>query len=149
MKDLTVRTSIEIAANAARVWQVLTQPEFTRQYMFGSETVSDWKQGSALEWRGVHEGKAVVFVKGTVTKIEPPHVLHYTTFGPTEGYPDVPANYMTVTYDVKPKGEGVELAVTQGNFATRTDGTGEKHFEGGEAGWQDLLEQIKALAEKR
>ncbi len=75
-------------------------------------------------------------------------MLHYTTFGPMEGLEDIPANYMTVTYALTPKGDGVALAVTQGNFATRADGQGAKHFEGGEAGWQDLLKQIKAIAEK-
>jgi uncharacterized protein YndB with AHSA1/START domain len=46
MKELIVRNSIIINADAAKVWNVLTSPDQTKKYMFGCETVSDWKQGS-------------------------------------------------------------------------------------------------------
>ncbi len=147
MKELTVRTSIEINAPAHRVWTVLTTSEFTRQYMHGCDVVSDWKLGSPLLWRGTYEGKEVVFVKGTIVKLEVDRALHYTTFGPMEPLEDIPVNYMTVTYELTPRAGGVTLAVSQGDFAKRADGTGAKHYEGGEAGWLAILQQIKALAE--
>ncbi len=38
--------------------------------MFGCETVSDWKTGSPLLWKGTYEGNEMVFVKGTVLDIQ-------------------------------------------------------------------------------
>ena len=149
MKELTIRSAIEIHAPATRVWKVLTRSEFTKQYMHGCEVVSDWKVGSPLLWRGEHEGNPVVFVKGHIVKNEPDRELHYTTYGPQEGLPDIPANYLTVTYALTPTDTGVLLAVSQGDFSKRTDGKGAQHFEGGEAGWYGILQQIQALAEAR
>jgi len=34
------------------VWDALTNPSMTKQYMFGCETVSDWETGSELLWQG-------------------------------------------------------------------------------------------------
>ena len=113
--------------------------------MHGCEVVSDWKVGRPLLWRAPHQGKDTVFVQGHIVKLEPDRELHYTTFGPQEGLEDIPANYMTVTYALSPHGNGIRLAVSQGDFSKRADG--QKHFEGAEAGWQSILEQIKALAE--
>lgn len=148
MSELTIRSAIEIHAGANEVWKVLTRSEFTKQYMHGCEVVSDWSVGSPLLWRGSHEGSEVVFVKGHIVKNEPDRELHYTTYGPQEGLADIPSNYMTVTYVLTPTDRGVRLAVSQGDFSKRSDGKGAEHFEGGEAGWHAILEQIKALAEK-
>ena len=35
-----------------QVWDMLTNPQKTKLYMFGCETVTDWKPGSELLWRG-------------------------------------------------------------------------------------------------
>jgi uncharacterized protein YndB with AHSA1/START domain len=44
MEELFVKNSITINASPAKVWDALTNPEQTRKYMFGCETVSDWKK---------------------------------------------------------------------------------------------------------
>ena len=41
--QLNVKNSIRIEATADRVWDALTNPEQTKKYMFGCETVSDWQ----------------------------------------------------------------------------------------------------------
>ena len=69
--ELLVKNSITITAQASKVWDVLTNPEQTKKYMFGCETVSDWKPGSTLEWKGNYEGQGMVFVKGNIVNIIP------------------------------------------------------------------------------
>ena len=54
---LTATKSIVINAPASRVWEALTDPAQVKQVIWGSEVVSDWKQGSPLIYRGVWEGK--------------------------------------------------------------------------------------------
>jgi uncharacterized protein YndB with AHSA1/START domain len=78
-EPLIIKNSITINAPAATVWDALVNPEQTKQYMFGCETVSDWKPGSELLWKGTYEGKEMVFVKGEIIAIQPEKFLEYTT----------------------------------------------------------------------
>ena len=71
IQPLLVKNSVIIDAPASKVWDALTHPEQTKKYMFGCETVSDWKVGSALLWKGSYEGKEMVFVKGDIVEIQP------------------------------------------------------------------------------
>lgn len=144
---LIVKNSIAISAPAAKVWDALVNPQQTKKYMFGCETVSDWKPGSDLLWRGNYEGKDMVFVKGKIVEIIPEKFLSYTTIDPNSGIEDIPENYLTVTYDLKEENGQVLLTATQGDYSTVGDG--EKRFretlEGG--GWQPILDEIKKLVE--
>jgi len=142
--ELIVRESIEIHAPAARVWTVLTDPGYTKQYMFNCEAISDWQPGSPLIWRGATNG--VVYVKGNIEKIEPAKLLQYTTFDPNApDLEDVPSNYTTVTDELSESDGRTRLNVTQGDFAGVVDG--EKRFGDANSGWAGVLQKIKALAE--
>src|SRR5665213_1761044 len=123
---LIVKNSITINAPAAKVWDALVNPEQTKKYMFGCETVSDWKPGSDLLWRGNDEGKEMVFVKGKIVEIIPEKFLSYTTIDPNSDTADIPENYLTVTYDVKEENGQTVLTASQGDYATVGDG--EKRF---------------------
>ncbi|MFT3826670.1 MAG: SRPBCC domain-containing protein [Chitinophagaceae bacterium] len=146
---LIVNSTITINAPAARVWDALTNPEQTKKYMFGCETVSDWKPGSSLLWKGVYQGNEMVFVKGTITAIEPNKYLEYTTIDPNSGIADVPENYLTVTYSLASGNGETVLTVTQGDYAKVGDG--EKRYketvDGG--GWMPILVEIKKLIEEQ
>ena len=102
---LIVKSSVAINAIPERVWDALINPEQTKKYMFGCETVSDWKPGSALLWKGNYEGKEMVFVKGNIVNIEPEKLLAYTTMDPNSEIPDIPENYLTVTYTLSSQNE--------------------------------------------
>jgi uncharacterized protein YndB with AHSA1/START domain len=144
---LIVKNSITINAPAVKVWDALVNPEQTKEYMFGCETVSDWKPGSELLWRGNYEGQEMVFVKGNIVEIIPGKFLSYTTIDPNSGIADVPENYLTVTYDLKEENNETVLTAAQGDYSTVGDG--EKRFRetlaGG--GWQPILDEIKKLVE--
>ena len=144
---LIVKNSITINAPAAKVWNALVNPEQTKKYMFGCETVSDWEPGSELLWRGNYEGKDMVFVKGKIVEIIPEKFLSYTTIDPNSGIADIPGNYLTVTYELKEDNGATLLTATQGDYSTVGDG--EKRFretlDGG--GWQPILAEIKKLVE--
>ena len=148
-KELTVKNSITINAPAAKVWDALTNPEQTKKYMFGCETVSDWKVGSPLLWQANYEGKDTVFVKGNIVRIEPEKFLAYTTFDPNSTIEDIPANYLTVTYDLSAKDGQTLLTVTQGDYSKVADSERRYNetYNGGE-GWNPILIEIKKLAEE-
>jgi uncharacterized protein YndB with AHSA1/START domain len=148
-EPLFVKNSINIEASPAKVWDALTNPEQTRRYMFGCETRSDWKAGSPLLWTGNVDGHEMVFVKGTILEIEPEKKLVYTTIDPNNSaVPDIPENYLTVTYELTEENGGTLLNVSQGDYSQVANG--EKRYEdtveGG--GWQSILDAIKMLLEE-
>lgn len=49
-KNLTARASITINAPAARAWDALVSPKAIKQYMFGTNVVTDWREGSPISW---------------------------------------------------------------------------------------------------
>lgn len=146
-KPLIITNSIAINAPVEKVWDALVNPEQTKKYMFGCETVSDWKPGSELLWKGNYEGQEMVFVKGNIVEIVPGKFLSYTTIDPNSGIADITENYLTVTYDVKEENGQTVSTATQGDYSTVGDG--EKRFRetiaGG--GWQPILVEIKKLLE--
>jgi uncharacterized protein YndB with AHSA1/START domain len=151
MTALEVKNSIAINAPITKVWDALVNPEQTKKYMFGCETVSDWKKGSPLLWRMEYEGKDLVAVKGTIVDIQPGKLLAYTTIDPNNPeMQDVPENYLTVTYNLKEEDGQTVLTVTQGDYNTVSDG--EKRYKetynNGE-GWNPILVEIKKLLETK
>lgn len=149
MSTLVVENTITIKASAATVWDLLVNPQQTKKYMFGCETVSDWKAGSSLLWKGVYEGNEMVFVKGDIVAIEPGKLLVYTVIDPNSTtIPDIPENYLTVTYALAEDNGQTVLTVSQGDFATVADGERRYNetYNNGD-GWNPILVQIKALAE--
>ena len=145
-----VKSEITIDANPAQVWDTLVNPEKTKIYMFGCETISDWKVGSELLWRGEYEGKPMDFVKGKIVAIKPEKLLTYTVIDPFASYPDIPENYLNVTYELLNEEGKTKLVVTQDGFETAAEG--EKRYKdvynNGE-GWNPILTQIKEVAESR
>lgn len=143
-----VTNSISINAPASAVWDALVNPEKTKVYMFGCKTVSDWKEGSSLEWEMLHEGQPFIPVKGIIEQIIPNTLLKYTVIDPAASYPDIPENHLHVTYALKEANGVTELTVTQDGFEGAADG--EKRYQdvynNGE-GWNPILVQIKQLVE--
>ncbi|MBS1771454.1 MAG: SRPBCC domain-containing protein [Bacteroidetes bacterium] len=147
---LTVENTIEINAPASKVWDVLINPEQTKKYMFGCETVSDWKPGSTLIWRMMHEGQPFIPVKGEVISIDPNKELVYSVIAPDNAeIPDIPENYLFVTYRLTEHNGTTTLYVSQGDYSKVA--MGEKRYRetynNGE-GWNPILVQIKAIAEE-
>lgn len=149
MSELLIKNTITINAPASKVWDVLCKPEFTKIYMFGCETVSEWTVGSELLWRAHYEGKDMVFVKGHILEISAPQKLVYSVFDPNSTMEDIPSNYLHVTYLLEEDKQSTILTVTQGDYNTVAEGERRynESYNNGE-GWNPILVQIKALAEQ-
>jgi uncharacterized protein YndB with AHSA1/START domain len=146
-QTLSVRNEIIIQAPGAKVWDALVNPSQTKKYMFGCEAISDWKPGSELLWKGRFNGVEMIAVKGKIISIIPGIFLEYTTIDPHSEVPDLPENYLTVTYRLSEKAGETALTVEQGDYNLVADG--EKRYQdtvnGG--GWASILVEIKKLAE--
>lgn len=148
MPILEIKNTITINAPASKVWEVLTQPEYTKIYMYGCETVSDWKVGSSLLWNGSYEGVEMTFVKGSIVEINPFSKLIYTVFDPNSTIEDIPENYLNVTYELLEVDGKTTLNITQGDYNKVAEG--ERRYQessnNGE-GWNPILVEIKKIAE--
>jgi uncharacterized protein YndB with AHSA1/START domain len=146
--SLVIKNNITIDAPASKVWNALVNPEQTKKYMFGCEPISDWRVGSTLLWKGQHEGKEMVFVKGSVVDIMPERFLAYTVFDPNSTIEDIPENYLTVTYELRSENGKTAFTVTQGDYDAVADGDRRfKESSNNGEGWNPILVQIKKIVE--
>ena len=150
MEKLIVQNSILINADCSKVWDALVNPEQTKQYMFGCETVSDFKIGSPLLWHANYEGKDVIFVKGIILDIEPNRLLKYTVIDPNASMADIPENYLNVTYQLEEQNGQTNLTVLQDGFEGAADGDKRyKDVQNNGEGWNPILVAIKKLVESK
>jgi len=140
-QDLVAKASTTIDAPIERVWDALTNPELIKQFMFGTEAVSDWKVGSPIVWKGVWQGKPYED-KGTILKIEPPHLLQYSHFSPLSGVPDLPENYHTLSYMLTATGDKTLVELSQDNNAS------DEEVQHSTGMWQQLLISLKKVLEE-
>ncbi|MFV8344972.1 SRPBCC domain-containing protein [Flavobacterium sp. ZB4P13] len=54
--DQLIIRKLKLNATVDKVWEVLTNPEYTKQFMFNCEAHSDWKVGSEIKWKGNFQG---------------------------------------------------------------------------------------------
>lgn len=135
------QASITISAPIARVWDALVNPDQIKHYMFGTQVVSDWKEGSSIAWRGEWQGKAYED-KGVIIKLEPRHLLQYSHFSPLSGQADTSKNYHTVTIELASKGQQTLASLSQDNNATEDERV---HSQ---KNWQTMLEGLKRYLEQ-
>lgn len=138
--DLIVKKSIFINAGTAAVWDALVNPEKIKQYLFGTETISDWKVGSRIIYKGVWEGKEYQD-GGIILQFVPEKIFQSTYWSSMSGTEDKPENYVTVTYELSKDGDSVLLSLTQDNCKTEEQ---KKHLE---SNWSMVLEALKKVVE--
>lgn len=147
-QPLIVKSSININAPACEVWDALVNPKQTKKYMYGCETVSDWKVGSELLWEGEEEGQKMVYVKGKIVEIKPNKFLAYTAVDTASNIDDHSDEHIVVTYELIEKDGQTILNVTQGDYSKVNEGERryKEAYNNGE-GWNTILVEIKKLVE--
>ena len=140
-KDLLAKTSLTINAPRIKVWDALVNPEAIKQYMFGTNVVTDWKEGSPIVWNGEWQGKPYED-KGVILKLEPLQTLKYSHFSPLSGLTDKPENYHTVTVELSDDELHTNVSLFQDNNPTEQD---RKHSE---ENWSMMLAAMKKFLEE-
>ena len=140
--DLVVSGTVEINATPSRVWNALTNPEIIKKYLFGTETITDWKPGSEVIFQGEYQGQKYRD-KGLVVENIANQVLSYRYWSGFSGLEDKPENYSLVTYTLAADGDKqTKLTWTQAGFANEE---GRKHSE---SGMDAFLQSIKTIVER-
>jgi uncharacterized protein YndB with AHSA1/START domain len=139
--DHIATSEVLINAPIEKVWDALVNPEVIKKYMFGTNVISDWTEGSKIVWQGEWKGKAYED-KGTILKIAPGQQLQYSHFSPLTGLEDAPENYHTVTISLTESNNQTLVSLSQDNNAT------EKEKEHSESNWKMMLTGLKEVLEK-
>jgi uncharacterized protein YndB with AHSA1/START domain len=139
-KTFIAKATISIDAPVSKVWDALTKPHLIKQYLFGTEVITDWQVGNPITYKGIWEGKAYED-KGRVLQIEPGKLLVSTFWSSLSGLPDILENYKTVRYELSAEGDGTRLTITQ----DKNDSQEEANHS--EQNWKMVLNGIKKLME--
>lgn len=125
---------IYINAPAEKIWDALTQSEYTRQYFGGSNVESDWKPGSKTRW---FSDDGTTFAEGEVINSERGKILSQKEWmispDGTKGSESI------VTYEIEKHGDVCKLIVTH-------EHSSEKH-KNAINGWEMSMGSLKSLLE--
>jgi uncharacterized protein YndB with AHSA1/START domain len=138
---LSVSVSRHIEAPVNKVWQALTDPAMIKQWLFGTNTKSDWKKGSSITYTGEWQGKQYED-KGQIIDIVPEKLLHTTYFSSMSGKEDKPENYANVKYELEPEGDGTLVTISNDNI---DDEKAQEHVK---ENWTMVLGSMKKLLEE-
>jgi uncharacterized protein YndB with AHSA1/START domain len=138
--QLIAKAKININAPLSKVWDALINPKLIKKYMFGTDVISDWKEGSKIIWQGEWQGKTYVD-NGVILRMIPEQLIQYSHFSPLSGLPDNPDNYHTVTIELFHEKTDLLVSLTQDNNQT------EQEKQHSEKNWKMVLESIKKLLE--
>ena len=126
-----------IATTPEKLWQALTEPEFTVRYWFGFRVDARGEAGSrmtALSPSGasVHDD--------AILESDPPRRLVYEWKSLYEEFKDERAS--RVTFELEPKKDQVKLTVTHEDFEP-----GSRMFPRISEGWPAVLSSLKSFLE--
>jgi len=140
--DLSVSGTVIIDTGIDKVWNGLTRPEIIREYLFGTETLTDWKVGSEIIFQGEFQGQKYRD-KGIVREFFPCEKISYLYWSAFSGTEDKPENYSLVTYLLEKSGESkTKLTWIMEGFAN------EKAYEHSSSGMQSFLNSVKDVIER-
>ncbi|HEX5625197.1 MAG TPA: SRPBCC domain-containing protein [Saprospiraceae bacterium] len=139
-KELSVFSSIDIAAGPEQVWDALVNPETIKSYLFGTETITDWQPGSPIIFQGEYQGQAYRD-KGTIVQCRANEILSYSYWSGFSGMEDLPENYALVEFHLKPADGHITLELKQTGFIN------EQAQQHSVAAWKQILEALKSLVE--
>jgi uncharacterized protein YndB with AHSA1/START domain len=139
--NLIARASAVINAPRDKVWQALVDPKAIQQYMFGTNVVSDWREGSQIVWKGEWQGQAYED-KGTILQLKPGQTLQYSHYSPLSGVADLPENYHTVTIELSDAGNQTQILLTQDK------NTSEEERAHSQQNWEMMLAALKNYLEQ-
>src|SRR6187455_678971 len=113
--QLKAEVRVHIHGLVSNVWKALTDPEMIRLYFFGTNTITDWKVGSPIQFKGEWEGKTYED-KGTILAMQKNKLIRYSYWSSMSGIEDEPENYVIITYIIEGNDDDVHLTVLQENI---------------------------------
>ena len=127
-----------IRTTPQKLWQALTDPQFTRQYWFGMASTSDFRKGSP--WKLV-AGDGKVWDSGEIVEADPPRRL--VMRWQHEMRPELSAEGPALcTMEIEQDAGAVKLTITHTSEIENS-----KVITAVSGGWPKVLSNLKSLLE--
>lgn len=140
--DLTVSKTILIHSPLENVWKALTDPAIIKEYLYGTETLTNWKVGSEIVFQGEYQGHKYRD-HGVILENIPNQKIVYSYWSGFSGLEDKPENRNTITYQLVPiNATTTELSWIQKGYAS------EEAYDHSSSGMDAFMEQLKNVIEK-
>ncbi|MED4750765.1 SRPBCC family protein [Brevibacillus choshinensis] len=141
MADTTFVYVTYIATTPEKLWEALTNSEFTKQYFFGSTIESDWQEGSRI----TYSRNGQISDYGTILKCEPYRILSFTwTYVADKAIREEPSQ---VTFELKQMESTVKLTLRHEKLVPADIVDKDDTFEGLNNGWPAIMSNLKSLLE--
>lgn len=140
--NLVAKSTILVNCSVEKVWEALTDKSMIKQYFFGTETITDWQEGSPILFKGIWDNVEYED-KGYILKIVPNNLIRYSYWSNQSGLADSIENYQNITYEIYPQDSGTLVVVTQDNVDTEEN---KINYEINI--WKVVLKGLKELLEK-
>lgn len=122
-KKLIAKKTIQIDAQPDEIWKIITDNDSVTSYMLGMIPVTDWKEGSSINWIGRQGGGENDMAKGRILELKPDEILRYSFFFLGYGHADVPEHYQTITLELeRSTPRQTILKAQQGDFTVFEEG---------------------------
>lgn len=142
--DHTLKTSETISVTASKkdAWDAIINPVKIAQYLYGTETISDWKVGSEIIFQGKYE-EWTYKDKGIIQRFSPEDELVYTYWAQFNNLDDEPENYslVSIKIDAGKTDDTVNISWNQVGYKDQTT------RDRSQGGLKDLLERMKKTIE--
>jgi uncharacterized protein YndB with AHSA1/START domain len=127
---------VEIAAPPEKIWEAITDPDFTRRYFYGTAVRSDFRRGAPIVWENPDGTPAI---DGWVLECDAPRRLVTTAVFrfDDEAARERPSR---VTWEITPRGDRCRLTVTHDDFDGET-----ATYRIGKGGWQPVVDGLAGL----
>ena len=109
MHTKTLKDEIIVHALTSKLWKVLTASEYTDQFLFDGELVSDWVNEGPILLEVNSSGKKEVVKKGKIQEIVPGISLRFTLFEHGE-FSNEPVSFH---FELIPGQDGIRLILNQ------------------------------------
>ncbi len=134
MKKEKVVYAIYVKTTPDKIWEALTKSEFTRQYFWGVNVESDWKQGSTIRNLG---DDGTIYSEGIILQAEKGKILSQT--GRIIAPDGTKGKESIVTFEIEQHGDVCKLIV-------KHEHSSEEH-KNALNGWEMSMGSLKSLLE--
>lgn len=124
-----------IKTTPEKLWNAITNPEFTCQYWKYDNLSTDWKKGS--EWKHMNKETGETLIVGKVLDSNPPKRLVLSWMDPEDK-----EDYTEVSFDIEAIEDFVRLNVVHGKFKADSTMAGKVSM-----GWPLVLANLKSFLE--
>ena len=115
-KPLWAVLELPLKTTKESVWSVLTEPKYTKQYMYNCALQCNWEIGDKVEWVETHDdGATTIHVAGELLEYTPYRILRFSISHKGAG---LKGQCSELRFRITPHTEGVLLTIEQGDFSS-------------------------------